>query len=303
MLTIFTTPKPFRGHIGVIQRNAIRSWTLLHPDIEIILFGDEEGTGEVCAKHSLCYEPYVERRTPTSPPYLNYLFTRAQKLARHDALCYVNCDIVLMSDFRKAVERVSRGRKRFLMAGQRWKIDVTEPLDFDRPGWQEELRHAVRERGAQSSVGEIDYFVFSKGLFREIPPLVIGRACWDQWLMWKARREGACIIDSTSAVLAVHQNHDYSLHPDGMEGVFGGEEAKRNLELAGGGRHRRMLVDSTHRLTSEGSLRRTPMRGQIYRHWPKIKCALWELFIFRTFSLRQKLGLRKEPWRKLLKKA
>ena len=28
MLTIFTTPKPFRGHIGIIQRNALKSWTI-----------------------------------------------------------------------------------------------------------------------------------------------------------------------------------------------------------------------------------------------------------------------------------
>ncbi len=29
MLTLFTIPKPFAGHIGLIQRNAIASWTLL----------------------------------------------------------------------------------------------------------------------------------------------------------------------------------------------------------------------------------------------------------------------------------
>lgn len=44
MLTIFSTCKPFLGHSAVIQRNALKSWTLLHPDIEIILFGDDEGT-------------------------------------------------------------------------------------------------------------------------------------------------------------------------------------------------------------------------------------------------------------------
>jgi hypothetical protein len=31
MLTFFTTAKPFRGHHGIIQRNALKSWTLLHP--------------------------------------------------------------------------------------------------------------------------------------------------------------------------------------------------------------------------------------------------------------------------------
>jgi hypothetical protein len=41
MITFFTTPKPFRGHIGVIQRNAIESWKRIHPSAEVILFGDE----------------------------------------------------------------------------------------------------------------------------------------------------------------------------------------------------------------------------------------------------------------------
>ena len=43
MLTFFTTGKPFRGHSGIIQRNALRSWLLLDPDVEVILFGDDEG--------------------------------------------------------------------------------------------------------------------------------------------------------------------------------------------------------------------------------------------------------------------
>jgi len=47
MITFFTTPKPFRGHIGVIQRNAIHSWKLVHPEAEVILFGNEEGAAEV----------------------------------------------------------------------------------------------------------------------------------------------------------------------------------------------------------------------------------------------------------------
>ena len=49
MLTLFSTPKPFRGHIAVIQTNAIRSWLELEPACEVILFGDEEGTAEVAA--------------------------------------------------------------------------------------------------------------------------------------------------------------------------------------------------------------------------------------------------------------
>ena len=46
MLTFFTTAKPFREHDAIIQRNALKSWKLLHPDVEVIFFGDDEGAAE-----------------------------------------------------------------------------------------------------------------------------------------------------------------------------------------------------------------------------------------------------------------
>ena len=53
MITFFTTGKPFRGADGIIQRNALKSWKLLDPDVEVIVFGDEEGAAEVCADYGL----------------------------------------------------------------------------------------------------------------------------------------------------------------------------------------------------------------------------------------------------------
>jgi hypothetical protein len=58
MLTLFTTAKAFEGHHGVIQRNALKSWKLLHPDVEVILFGDDRGAAEVCAELALRFEPH-----------------------------------------------------------------------------------------------------------------------------------------------------------------------------------------------------------------------------------------------------
>ena len=49
MLTIFSIPKPFIGHVGVIQMNALRSWTFLDPKCEIVIFGDEPGIAEAAA--------------------------------------------------------------------------------------------------------------------------------------------------------------------------------------------------------------------------------------------------------------
>lgn len=51
MITIFSTPKPFRGHFEIIQRNAIQSWLRLRPGCEIILLGNDEGTAEFNLRH------------------------------------------------------------------------------------------------------------------------------------------------------------------------------------------------------------------------------------------------------------
>jgi hypothetical protein len=61
MLTLFTTAKPLRGHSGIIQCDALKSWSLPHPDVEINLFGDDEVAVEVCAEYGLRHEPHVER--------------------------------------------------------------------------------------------------------------------------------------------------------------------------------------------------------------------------------------------------
>src|SRR6266478_7411323 len=105
MITFFTTAKPFTGHNGVIQRNALKSWTLVAPGAEVILFGDEEGAAETASTLEIIHVAEVERVvlkaglagtnpvTRQGPKVLRSFFDAAQRLAQHDVLCYVNCDI------------------------------------------------------------------------------------------------------------------------------------------------------------------------------------------------------------------
>ena len=251
MLTLFTIPKPFHGHIAIIQRNAIRSWTLLRPACEIILFGDDEGTAETAAELGVCHVPDVARNE-YGTPLVNNLFEEAQRLAAYSLLCYTNADIILMSDFMRAVEQVARCKHRFLMVGQRWDVDINASWDFEQPDWEEQLRACVRKHGKLHPPTGIDYFVFPRGLWHDVPPFAIGRTVWDNWLIYRARSLRVPVIDATGYVLAVHQNHDYAYHPMGETGVWKGPEAKRNLEMAGGYKHVFTLEDATHILTSSG---------------------------------------------------
>ena len=67
-LTIFTTPKKFDGHIGVIQRNAVASWTRMSPRPEVILFGTEPGTAEAAAEFGLRHISGVNRALIRASP-------------------------------------------------------------------------------------------------------------------------------------------------------------------------------------------------------------------------------------------
>jgi hypothetical protein len=288
MLSIFSTPKPFVGHINIIQRNAIKSWTLLHPEVEVILFGDEEGTAEVCQEFGLRHEQEVERNEHGTK-LLGPIFSRAQQITRHNYLCYANCDIMLTSDFRCAFEQISSRREPILMSGQRWDVDLTEPWDFSGPNWERRLMEFVRLSGRQRPPEWIDYFLFSRGLYKTFPLLVIGRVYWDRWLIWAARSQGIRVVNASNWVKAVHQNHDYSYHKAGAEGVWSDEQAQQNFSLAGGEKHLYTLEDATHLITPQG------VQYNFARHISSLrrsKKLIWFSLLDGTRPVRHRLGLR-----------
>jgi hypothetical protein len=172
-------------------------------------------------------------------------------LATYNTLCYVNADILLLSDFTSAVERVTSWRDRFLMVGRRTELDVDRLQDFDAPEWEARLRRLAREKGRVGGVGGIDYFVFSRGLFPSIPPFAIGRMAWDMWLIRSARSSKAPVVDASAVVLTIHQDHDYSHHPEGAAWVKMGEEAARNFTLVGS-KPGYTIDYATHKLTERG---------------------------------------------------
>jgi hypothetical protein len=291
MITFFSTPKPFRGHIGVIQRNAIHSWKLTHPDAEVILFGNEEGAAEVAAEVGARHETEVDRNSHGTP-LLSSLFERATRLARHDRLCFLNADIILTDDFLPQATRLAQMRPRSLMVGRRCDLDVKEPLDFSSPNWRESVRALARERGKLRPPQWIDFFAFPRDLLHhQIPDFAVGRPGYDNWLLWKVRSMGVAVVDATQVVLAIHQNHDYSHHPGGQAGLWQDVEAQRNYALLQG--HFATIDNATHYLTPTG------LRPNYY-HWVALgkrktrraRSAAWFALLDLSRPLRRRLGLR-----------
>jgi hypothetical protein len=257
LITIFTTPKPFTGQIDIIQRNAIESWTCLEPRPEVIIFGDEPGAVEAAKDLGVTFGGEV-MRNEYGTPLVNDIFARAQRMVRHDLLCYVNADIILLDDFMEAVARV-RHLPEFLMVGRRLDIEMLERLNFDQPGWDSDLRKRIEAEAELQCIYRIDYFLFTNGLYRQVPPLALGRMYWDSWLIYHARQSGSLVIDATSEVKVLHQNHDYAhVKASSMFEVLRMPEAAINMKLAGG-IGQSFSASSANRILTHDGIERQPL--------------------------------------------
>jgi hypothetical protein len=160
--------------------------------------------------------------------------------------------------------------------GQRTDCEILEEVRLV-DDWQRALRRALSERGRLHAPTGIDYFVFPRLSFAELPEFAVGRPGWDNWLLRRAGQLQLDIVDGTSRITAIHQSHDYSHHRDGYAGVWTGAEATVNLALAGFDSFPYTIADARVRLTARGfkpvfnshKARRlvleTPGLGDLYR--------------------------------------
>jgi hypothetical protein len=243
VLTLLAVPKPFEGEMGRLQRRSVESWRAL--GVQVLLLGDVAAAArELGVEHV----PGLEL-TSHGTPRLDSALALADGVARFPLRCFVNADVVFNPDLLDAVRATSEQAERFLLVGQ------------------------TEERGRRRGAAAMDWFVFPAGLFGDLPPFAIGRACFDNWLVWKARQVGI-VVDATHDVRAIHQPHGYEHVEGGMDEAYYGEEAARNLELAGGKGRLYTLHDASHVLR-DGKLRRN--LGAPLRWRERVRKALYKL--------------------------
>ena len=227
MFTLASIPKPFAGATGQAQERAVASWLELGHDVQIVLVGDDEGVSDAASRLQVDHVGGVARNAHGTPR-LDDALRRVDGIARHRLRCLVNADIILLPDLIPAVERVASASAQFLLVGQSRDVVVGD----DEITAPEALRRRALSSGTTRGPTAIDWFVFPAGLFDPMPPFAIGRAAFDNWLIWRARQAGP-VIDATEAVVAIHQPHAYGHLGGGKEEAYYGEEADENRRLAG----------------------------------------------------------------------
>lgn len=296
LITLFSAPKPFTNpHIAMIQRNAIKSWTLL-PDVEVVLLGEEQGLAEAAKELGVKHIPNVERNA-NGVPLISSMFKLARENSTSELLCIINADMILMSDFVEAAKKVKGLRSKFVLLSQRWDLDVTAPLDFSGD-WSRGLRSMVNGQGQLHRPAGSDFFLFPRSCYTDIPNFIIGRAGWDNWMIYKARKENWAVIDCTPSVMIVHQNHDYAHLPDGKP-HYEHPETNENIRLAGGQANvRYTILDATYQLVGDTLVR--PKLTSL-RFTRKFELFLRALFFFLPENWIENIA-RPKRWRKRIEK-
>ena len=262
-LTVFSAPKPFTNpHINTIQRNAIQSWQHLGPDVQAYLVGMEDGMAEVATEYGVPLLVDV-KRNDSGTPLVSSIFDLARQASDSPYLAYVNGDILLLPDIVVATRQIAAGlttRKHsgddplqpFLLIGQRWDLQVEQRLDFSS-GWEERLEDLVRSQGQLHAPAGSDYFVFPRSAFSKMPDFAIGRAGWDNWMIFYALQQDWPVIDGTPSLRVIHQSHDYSHLPGGRP-HYDLAESQHNMQVGGGLKHMYMVLDADFQLI-DGQIR------------------------------------------------
>lgn len=277
MLTLFTVPKGFVGLIGTIQLNAIRSWKVSAPTSQIILFGRDEGVAEAAALLGVEHCPNL-RLSACGAPLLDSVFAQAKYRAIHRTLCFVNCDIIFSGD----LSPLSSMGELFLAVGESIDASICEPVRFDHPAWSSTLASTAKSRGPFA----LDYFFFSENLFDTMPPFRIGRARYDNWMIWRALQQKALVFDASATVGAIHQRHHYGHLRGGRNEAYRGRDALMNQMLAGLACYFYLhsIHDARYELTPEG-LNRRPRYHLFFR----------QLWLRLTALAREIIGLQGSP--------
>lgn len=282
MITIFGTPRPFKGHFEIIQRNAIASWTQLRPSPQILIMGNDEGTAEVCRDLGVTHVPDIECNE-FGTPLVNSMFEKAETLSENNVLLACTTDTLLFNDTLEAARIASKKFKRFCVITGRQHIQQNDLIDFSKPGWEEDVCNRMTPT-TPDDITAGDYFLFSKGVWGGFPPFAIGRTVCDNWMYYKVLASRGALIDATAYLTTIHQDHDHSHHPDGVQGVWMGIEAQRNQKLGGafasmfGRKHANWILNFNE-------LKRPPITIENFDRWlgsqQALHPVLWRLLLKR----------------------
>ncbi len=202
---------------------------------------------------------------------------QADKIASNDLLMFINADIILPINFLDSVHPLLKKRRRFLMVGHRWDMDVKHFINFNDKNYLKSFWESAQNKSIKHACTGIDYFIYKKNTFKNLPDFAIGRPGYDNWLLWYSRRHMLQVIDATSEIQAIHQNHHFRFHNLNRDPkVILESDGIKNKNLMG--KNHLNLLDTNY-FISNGIIKKKKSMDYVNRNLGKLSV------IFPEFSL------------------
>lgn len=162
------------------------------------------------------------------------MLREVEKESDAEKIMYANGDI-LFADGANDVIRSIPTAQDFLLTGQR--IDI--------------LQSGIKRLHWPSGM---DYFVFRRGMFKDMPKVWMGRSYCDSAIVTYCLRNKICVIDASFALRVEHQFHDYGHVAGGRNQVWQGHEAMENRHGSALRDFAPHCIDATKTLLKDGSI-------------------------------------------------
>lgn len=206
---------------------------------QVILFGNDPGVGDLAKELQLIHYPDLGVNE-FGTPLVSEAFKVASQIATTPYVAYVNSDIIFISSLEDILKDLNKLSSDWMLVGQRIDIDISNFLTFGED-WKVELRQLASVNSTLHGKAGIDYFVFPTKLNIQMPNFAVGRPGWDSWLIYNIRSRGLPLIDGTSEIFILHQNH-----PPAYKSY--NSEAQKNKVSAGGYYNMGTIRDANYKL-------------------------------------------------------
>lgn len=246
-MIIFST---YKEPLEIATVYAVRSWNLAFPGARIVFFGDFQTfpeSGGLFFKNVKMFNGL---------PLINDMFEQAMYGFNDPGpFLFINADIIVTESLRLAAEFLeqahARSRCGYLAVGQR--TELTAPANLVLYDHWETLIAAKNGSPRLLPACGADWFLFNGFAFANttIPPFMIARTAYDNWLIFDALKRGVQVINCTDGVTVYHQTH-----PE--QKVRQSEEALENHRLA---KESRPDWDAWHGWVNQASITLSELRN------------------------------------------
>lgn len=224
MISFITAFKDFTGSDRMAQRSALWSWhyngiPMYCPDDELSVrsncadFDNVTILEDVKTARSLKFE--------NDSPLVNDLILKGLEQIKNPIVALINGDIIIRRDFAERAGKVftKYGNDVFL-TGTRFNLDLGYEINSD----ETYDRFHEEKVSIHNTFNSADIFITSTEIFKkmaeEMPPLVMGRYGWDNWIHFWVVANDISHYNCTHSLLTVHCQHDHT-HIEKQEGKPG----------------------------------------------------------------------------------